>query len=294
MAFIFVEGEPWADALRRLVREQIDAAISAISGGEVSAEVGVHEARKACKRVRAVLRLAQKADRDLYDRENAFFRESARSLAQARDADSAVSAWDRLMSHEAAAPLEDRVTGIREKLCEQQQLAHQQAAQGKRRSAFVRRMRAVRQRLNRWKLPENALEIVRDGIHRTYRRGRKAMARAAKDANPETFHEWRKRTKDLYYQLSLLRNVCPWAHKKRRNRVDELGEMLGQLHDLVVLQIPLRADSQAKVAVGNLEFAEHLVNARSRQLQRAALVAGEKYVFHRPPRKFAKKLKSLQ
>ena len=51
-------------------------------------------------------------------------------------------------------------------------------------------------------------EALADGLPTTYRRGRKAYEQARSEPGAESLHEWRKRSKDLWYELRLLGPVC--------------------------------------------------------------------------------------
>jgi CHAD domain-containing protein len=76
---------------------------------------------------------------------------------------------------------------------------------------------------------------VRTGLERAYRRGRRDLRRVRQDASDEAVHEWRKRVKDLWYQLRLLRNAWPAPLKAASDEAHELSALLGDHHDLAVL-----------------------------------------------------------
>jgi hypothetical protein len=86
-----------------------------------------------------------------------------------------------------------------------------------------------------WPLPDDADGCALDGLELTYRRGRRALAASRRDPVPELLHEWRKRAKDLWYHVRVLAPVAPSAMMPLQERLDELGEALGDDHDLAVL-----------------------------------------------------------
>ena len=58
-------------------------------------------------------------------------------------------------------------------------------------------------------------ELIGPGLHRTYRRGRKRLRAVEEEASVTNLHELRKRVKDLWYQLRLIRDadkhmLGPW------------------------------------------------------------------------------------
>ncbi len=79
---------------------------------------------------------------------------------------------------------------------------------------------------------------------RSYRRGRKAMKAVPSDPGVERVHEWRKRTKDLWYQLRILREAWPEVIEATADELHELSDLLGDHHDLAVLVEDVRERSE--------------------------------------------------
>ncbi|MFO7549934.1 MAG: CHAD domain-containing protein, partial [Haliea sp.] len=90
MSFRFKRGESAGDGIRRMAREQMDRALEDIADSDIDRHDTLHQMRKRCKKIRALLRLAR-GDLDnscqVYQRENECFREAARSLSSFRDAE---------------------------------------------------------------------------------------------------------------------------------------------------------------------------------------------------------------
>ncbi|MFO7857863.1 MAG: CHAD domain-containing protein, partial [Ectothiorhodospiraceae bacterium] len=78
------------------MRECIDDAMKQLDRTGAKQHKGIHEARKRCKEIRAVLRLARRPLSAHYRGENEAFRDVARGLASSRDAQAAVESWDAL------------------------------------------------------------------------------------------------------------------------------------------------------------------------------------------------------
>src|SRR5437588_12751720 len=98
MAYKFLADEPVSAAIIRCGREQLDRAITQLTERINRAPVGaVHNARKAIKKERSLLRLARGAmPGKQRRRENAALRDAARGLSGARDADVMLATVDDL------------------------------------------------------------------------------------------------------------------------------------------------------------------------------------------------------
>ena len=87
-AYKLKKGESLGEGLLRMARGRAEDAIDRLrdGGGDPAAEV--HETRKDMKKLRSLLRIARGGvGEDLYRRENNRFRDAARSLSGARDAE---------------------------------------------------------------------------------------------------------------------------------------------------------------------------------------------------------------
>ena len=98
MAYKFGVDESVATAIVRCGREQLDRAVSELSEGIGEDPVkAIHDARKAIKKERSLLRLARGAmPARQRRRENAALREAARRLSGARDADVMIASVEAL------------------------------------------------------------------------------------------------------------------------------------------------------------------------------------------------------
>ena len=75
--------------------------------------------------------------------------------------------------------------------------------------------------------------LLRPGLRRAYSRGRKRYLEARADPSDEALHEWRKRSKDLWYHLRLVRRCWPQVLDSTADEAHELSDRLGDDHDLV-------------------------------------------------------------
>ncbi len=226
-----MEGEPLSKAVGRIARGRIDHALDELRGRTDSTpEEAVHGARKDMKKLRALLRLVRgELGEQRYARENACFRDAARELAGARDADVMLETLDSL----------DLAAGLRWELRKVIQASHERDGAGNDREAASRDAVAIlkegRQRVGDWPLEDDSFEALAGGLRRTYRRGRRDFKAARAESSVEALHEWRKRVKDRWYHHMLLRRLWPPVMTALGDEAHELSDRLGDDHDLAVL-----------------------------------------------------------
>jgi len=257
--------EPLALGLQRMALEQIDLALDTLEQGGGGAngrgasppgEEAVHETRKAIKRLRALLRLLRsELGERAYRRESAALREIARQLSAARDAAVMAATVDALVErHPRRLARRGGVRSLQQRLAAERERARRGAlAEPAARAAVLGELRALRSRVAAWCLPAGAgAELVEHDLERIYRQGRRRhrrLARRRRRQDALAMHRWRKRVKDLRYAAEMLERRDPdggaLARGKRLRRIaqraDELGELLGEEHDLAVLAEHLRA-----------------------------------------------------
>lgn len=126
------------------------------------------------------------------------------------------------------------------------------------------------------------------GLTRSYRRSQRAWTQAEQSRTDSDFHEWRKRVKELRYQVELLASTGSPSLKAREKALGALARELGEATDISMLcrQIEaLAADGGSGIASRLLERGRALVRERSDGL----LSRGGEF-FAEPPRAFALKV----
>jgi CHAD domain-containing protein len=240
MAYRIDPTRSTAVELRRALSEQLDGAareLRAVGGTDAT---GIHQARKHLKKARSLLRLAR-ADlgKHVVHEAQDELRSVAAVLAGARDADALV---------ETAHHLADRAdrTGDGES----------RAAVGRVRAVLAHRAEATRSSgtsspaavataartidatsawLQRVRPASEGWAAVEPGLHRSYQGGRAAFGHLPEEPTVDELHEWRKRVKDLWYHLRLLRSLWPEAIKPQVAAASDLADLLGTDHDLGLL-----------------------------------------------------------
>lgn len=255
----------------RIAREQIGKAIDGAEDISEPAERRVHEARRRCKKLRALFRLVR-PDFPAYDTENAFVRDAARGLAAARDMRVTRTTLADLMAW-ASRPIAQGPND------EQQADAHGETQALAR---FVTQMRELDQRGGAWELDHIDVDTLATGLKQTYRRGRQTRRVAERHRTDEAFHEWRKYAKYHWNQLGLLEScadaVIPSAHKC----VGDLADQLGLHHDLAMLGATLRRDPVAFGRDLDIAFALEAADRRQTEIEAQITALGRQVFAERP------------
>ncbi len=327
--FGLLAHEHVGDGLRRIALAQLDIAIDALQEDDSgrSLQERVHEARKALKRLRALLRvLRARLGEIAYERESAALRDAGKRLAQARDAAVLLSTLDALLERQPGKLARSRgVQRLRAQLQLERNAAGERAmSDGATRASALHELRVLRVRVGDWELSDaSSVETVTDALGKLYGNGRRRMRRARRakrDLSGRKLHEWRKRVKDLRYTAEIaqrdvaskrLRNplgVKPGKRKRKSRatrkqaqyvrvlakRANELGELLGEEHDLAVLAERVRAEAKrgdaATLGRRSRRALLQAIAKRRARLRKRALRKGER-LYGRPRNRFVARVR---
>jgi CHAD domain-containing protein len=273
MAYAIEAGEPLSDALRRIAAEQVRDVLELREEGEVVARV--HALRKRIKQLRALLRLVRPELGAAFAPLNGRLREAAQCLSAVRDAHVLLLVAGKLAEHAHEADRE-ALCIVREAL-ESTSIVDVES----RITRAIDAVRSVQPLLGStlWPL-DGRFRVIGRGLQRTYRDGRRAMHKAVDSAKPAALHRWRKRTKDHWHQLQLLRNAAPAEFAQRGPLAKELSDVLGDDHDLALLHDRVAGDETLPAAARERVVA--LANGAQRRLQQRAQLLGEALYDCRP------------
>lgn len=271
--------------LRRIARAEIARSRAAL--GDADRDEGLHRARQRFKKLRGLLRLVRPALGEAGRFEDRRWRDAARRLSQARDATAMIEAADALrrrFDDRRSAPVLRHVCAV---------LAERRDAIRNESEDFDAPLAATLADLEAGAAAEDALPwpqeaaALADGYADNYRRARRGFAKAAADADPEHWHDWRKRVKYHWMHVRLLEAADPKAMKPRRDKAKRLADLLGDDHDLTVLQVLLEGEAKlyGRKAAHVLELMDH----RRREMRAAALQLGGE-LFEARPKEMARRL----
>lgn len=275
MSYHLTADEPVAEGVKRIVHEELDRAIDHVDDDELARHETVHEVRKRCKEIRAVLRLVRPELGETYSEENAWFRDAARTLSRTRDAQALIETFDEGLDDDLAAAretlLERRRRIMTEEIALEDRLATVQAV-----------LREAHGRVDSWPIDAAGFDAVAGGIAKSYRRGREAMDGAYHNPTAERFHEWRKRVKYHRYHMRLVRESWHEPLQARRDELKVLSDRLGDEYDLAVFAELLGEDPDLFDDRGLVRTLHDCIDRRRAELQAAAEPLGKR-VYVEPP-----------
>lgn len=246
MAFRLEINEPLEDGVKRVVQEQMDKSAAAIDDGTLARHEVIHQVRKCCKRIRAVLRLVRPVFGGFYRVENDFFRDAARGLSGFRDAKVLVETFDATTRTPGGRIDRRHFTPLRRKLVQRhREMVENPKAQDELLARVRDELKTSRERIAGWTLKTDAFEAIKPGLLKTYARGRKAMDGAYEELNTKAFHNWRKRVNYHRYHIRLLRNLWQPVLQPLLREVKTLARLMGDDHNLAVLRTMLSGKPEA-------------------------------------------------
>lgn len=281
MAFCFKRRESVAKAIRRLGCDRIESALECLKDlGRVDA---IHCARKDIKKTRAVLRVVRASiEKNDFRRLTKLLRDAARQLAAPRDACVKENTLKALTAHFKGQLKAEALRQVRSDL-------HRIAEEEMQRFSEEKMVRKIKRVLSRTAKEIECLDIngkgwnaIGSGVMAAYSEGRRACEMALHDSSPEIFHDWRKRAKDLWYQVSLLHPIWPEQMDALARELETLGEYLGDDHDLFVLHQFVRERCAQDTDLRELEILYALIGQRQRELRVAAIALGKRFYADKP------------
>lgn len=208
-----IEGDVRVERLRDRAIEQLDDATASLSLLDEDPVSAVHETRKRIKATRAVLRLLLATDKSRFNHEDAILGAASRRLSPIRDRHvahhlaSTLGRWPQNMVPPPLAPWARSAT------------LHTGMA-----------IIGVRNRTERWDLSEVGSNDLLGGLDKSYRLARRRWNRCIDHLENDDLHQCRKSVKRTANQLVMFDSA--FAQTERLERLQQLGELLGDHHDL--------------------------------------------------------------
>jgi CHAD domain-containing protein len=272
---------------RKVALERLEKATDALCVEPAERAEGVHQARKRFKELRALLRLVREPLGARFSVENRQVRDTARRLAESRDATALLESWDALAGREPHLFDGEPLRQIRERLQQRAAPDGQVHADFEREVAqALTELHTLSEQVRHWKLAGKGFGLLAAGLRRTYADGRRELSEAQASGSVEALHEWRKRVKDHWYHCQLLSPCWPAALEGRADQLKRLADALGDDHDLAVMLKLMQDEPELFGAEDTRERLLQCIEQRRAQLQLKALRLGR--------RLFAEKPKALQ
>ena len=269
--FVLAPGESLSGGLKRVLLGEIVTAREALADPTIEREEAVHRVRRRLKRARSLLSLLEEVPGSNRADRAEQARDAARLLAGARDADVLVREARRILARAegatvaAAGVMVDRLEREREE-------AHRDLPAL---DVVAGRLRACE--ADARSLPDRfeAGRLIAEALLATYRRGRRDWRELGEGISIEAMHDWRKRVKRRRHLSALVPIETPVTTRAIQRDLEDLGEILGDEHDLAVLEARLHRDGGLLRPREGSDAVADIVARRRRKLTRKALELGE-------------------
>ena len=289
-AYRLLAREPTGPGIKRILTAQIDDAIVQLRAepGTEPADA-IHEARKDVKKIRSALRLVRdEIGDDTWRRENDHYRDLARKLSSFRDAEILVEALDGV-GERFGPTARERFGVLRKQLDDENRAAHDDGSVERAMAGAAAELAAGRSRIDALPLESDGWELIAPGLHRSYRRGRKRLRAVEEEPSVTNLHELRKRVKDLWYQLRLIRDADRGMLEPLADHAHDLSDHLGDDHDLALLRDEVQRRRDLFSNPADQRHLLHEIDQRRGELQFAAISLGER-IYAEKPKRFTKRL----
>jgi len=281
MPFYIKRKESVSKAIRRLGRERVEDALECLK--ECTQGDAIHCARKDIKKIRATLSLVcdEIGSKD-FRRITKPLRQAAKHLAAPRDAHVRMKTLTNIKLHFKGQLAPGALRHIRVQLRKAVDNEMKQFVKAKTAKAVEQRMRNVAKVFECLEIKRKGWKALRAGVKKAYTDARRTYQVALEESSPENLHEWRKRAKDLWYQVRLLRCIWPEQMEAIAGELETLGEQLGDGHDLAMLRESVEEQRAGKNESRELKTLYGLIAERQSELRAAALALGARFFAEKP------------
>jgi CYTH domain-containing protein/CHAD domain-containing protein len=282
--------EDAATGMRRVILGRLEKATERLreadGDGDAHAEA-IHGARKDLKKARAALRLIrEELGEKTFKRENRALRDAARLLSPSRDAEVKVETLDALVEGAGDAPPGATALWRDALVADRDRIVGEGADQTGEATAAIEEVIA---RAPGWRIRHDGWKLLAPGLDTAYSDGREAFAALGGSPGFEAVHDLRKRGKDLWYQLRLLRDAWEPVLDATADEIHDFTDLLGDHHDLAVLAEDLEGRSQ--IGPAQRETLKALIAARQSELLGEARSTGER-IYAEKPKAFGRRLRA--
>ncbi|MDT0676067.1 CHAD domain-containing protein [Autumnicola musiva] len=290
MSYKLEKQETLEDNVNRIASEEIELCISSLKNSNI--HEGIHEIRKSLKKIRALARLFRdELGEKKYKKINIFFRDVGHELAPLRDLTAHMETIEMIKARYGNHIYVNFFNSILQELEKEREELEENLKEKNFFSEYlVEQFETARENFTEWPVKSADLTIVLPSIKRTYERGRNALEEAYADPNANNFHEWRKRAKYLWHQIQLLENLWPKFFTTWADEVHILADLLGDDHDLMILNEKIKATELHLNDEKQTEILHALIKEYSDHLRIEAELQGG-LVYAEKPKFFKKRTK---
>jgi CHAD domain-containing protein len=264
--------EPPGSGISRAINEQLQAACRELTRGGSAIDEAVHEARKALKKSRALLRLARPALNGDYREWNIELRDIGRQLSELRDAGALLETVGRLRQQPHDSAVDRLLDETHGGLLERKRKIVIEFERSDELAVAAKKVEAVAERIAANAVTRATALTISAGVAETVRRGGKAFAVARRTQQAVDFHECRKRAKDLRYQISFLDRLWPPVLEGYAESARDLEQSLGEDHNVFLLRGMLATRNSSRQ---HLRLLDAILDREQRRLRKQAETIGD-------------------
>lgn len=287
MSFKLEGKESFNDSFRRIVLEQVDKAVSALSLEAEDLDKSVHDARVCIKKIRALLRLGRHSlGKELFATEDRSVRDIGRLLSSARNPAAMLEVVD-LVDERADDPgTKGLIQTVRGFISESKELDEEKRAAAM--SEAREELCKLKPRIENW--PEVSVDLsFKKGLRRVFKTGRSSLAEAYEAHTVDAFHEWRKHVKYLLYQGRMLRPIWPRYMKALLADLKTIGQLLSDDHDLALFRKMISEMDLGEEEGKRTEDLFELIDSRRLEVEQEARSLGNR-IYTEKPGSFARRM----
>jgi CHAD domain-containing protein len=270
MAFELRPRKSTGRGLARLARRQVHASRVELGRRAKPTEDAIHETRKRVKKARAILFLVDADHGRGIAKSRKRLRSVNRILSCVRDAGATIETLRTLHEHHPELLSEHAYARLRRDASQSKEALTRKASRDGAWRRASRLLRKLERAAGRWRPDHDGFKALAPGIRKTHRRARRALARAKETHAAADFHEWRKATKALWYQLRLAGGGTAAIARDTR-ALHSAETWLGEDHNLVVLCEQLSGDPSVCPSAMDVSRLRCAVDAIQQNLRRQAI-----------------------
>ncbi|GAB4048880.1 CHAD domain-containing protein [Spirosoma litoris] len=244
MAYAFKQKQSVAHNINRILKQEVQAALDALTNpGQLTGEM-IHDIRKRIKKSRALIRLVRsELNKKDFQRENTYYRTIGQQLSSIRETTVMVKTLDRLRETQPDSMSPQLFTALHISLLHQQDQAtgtfFEDLAQPKQ---LTKAFEQASQRFDGLSKCHNGFKAIAPNLKAIYRKTRKSLKVAVQAPTLNQLHELRKNVKTIWYFTRLLQPSWPGPFKAYAREFGRLGELLGNDHDFGLLAQMIESD----------------------------------------------------
>jgi CHAD domain-containing protein len=233
--FEIKKRETFGQGIHRLLEQLNEETARLIVPGS-RVHLSIHESRKNIKKIRAVLRLIRhEIGEEKYREFNAFYSESGQQVAMLRDDTSIIELLENFKMAIKSPALKKVIQKSIRLTIKKREKEFAEFHKNKNDIKLNKLLLKKTEELRHLNIPSNPEIFILQSIGKVHRSTIKRMKLAETEGSKEAYHNWRKQVKYLMFQMMMLKNAWPLFFEAYIAELDKLQKLLGNLHDLDIL-----------------------------------------------------------